>query len=108
MLDRLELLTVFAAAAKASSFRDAARRLGVSPQVVTRAIRELEQRLGETLFHRNTRRVQITATGNGSRRTRRRRWPASTRCSMQPAPRKPTTSRARSGSRRPAISGAIT
>lgn len=63
MLDRLELLTVFAAAAKASSFRDAARRLGVSPQVVTRAIRELEQRLGETLFHRNTRRVQITAYG---------------------------------------------
>lgn len=63
MLNRLEILKIFSAAATCPTFRDAAKRLGVSPQVVTRAVRELEQTLGETLFHRNTRRVQITTFG---------------------------------------------
>jgi DNA-binding transcriptional LysR family regulator len=63
MQDRLELLRIFAAAASAPSFREAAARIGVSPQVVTRAVQGLEQELGETLFHRNTRHVQITTYG---------------------------------------------
>jgi DNA-binding transcriptional LysR family regulator len=63
MLNRLDLLRIFVAAANAPSFRDAAVRLSASPQVVTRAVRELEETLGETLFHRNTRRVQITTYG---------------------------------------------
>ncbi|HEY0294773.1 MAG TPA: LysR family transcriptional regulator [Bordetella sp.] len=63
MLNRLEILRIFSAAAGSPTFREAATRLGVSPQVVTRAIRELEAALGETLFHRSTRRVQITAFG---------------------------------------------
>jgi DNA-binding transcriptional LysR family regulator len=63
MLNRLEILKVFAAAATSPTFREAARRLGVSPQVVTRAVGELERSLGETLFHRSTRRIQITAFG---------------------------------------------
>lgn len=63
MLNRLELLRIFSVAATATSFREAAMRLGVSPQVVTRAVRELEEQLSETLFHRNTRRVQITTFG---------------------------------------------
>ncbi|MGF6757726.1 LysR family transcriptional regulator [Paraburkholderia sp. GAS42] len=63
MLNRLDLLRVFVAAATAPTFRDAAVRIGASPQVVTRAVRELEETLGETLFHRNTRRVQITTYG---------------------------------------------
>lgn len=63
MLNRLELLRIFSAAAACPSFREAAVKLGVSPQVVTRAIRQLEDELGETLFHRNTRRVQITTFG---------------------------------------------
>jgi DNA-binding transcriptional LysR family regulator len=63
MLNRLEILKIFAAAAASPTFREAARRLGVSPQVVTRAVRELEQSTGETLFHRSTRRIQITAFG---------------------------------------------
>jgi DNA-binding transcriptional LysR family regulator len=63
MLNRLEILKIFAAASASPTFREAARRLGVSPQVVTRAVRELEQSLGETLFHRSTRRIQITAFG---------------------------------------------
>lgn len=63
MQDRLELLRIFATAAGASTFREAAARLGVSPQAITRAVRELEDTLGETLFHRNTRSVQITRYG---------------------------------------------
>ncbi|KXU83573.1 LysR family transcriptional regulator [Paraburkholderia monticola] len=63
MLNRLDLLKIFLAAASSASFREAATRLGVSPQVVTRAVRELEEQLKETLFHRNTRRVLITTFG---------------------------------------------
>lgn len=63
MLNRLELLKILCAAADAGSFREAATRLSLSPQSVTRAIQELEQQFGEILFHRNTRQVQITAFG---------------------------------------------
>lgn len=62
-MDRVELLRVFCTAAEAGNFRAAAVRLGMSPQGVTRAVKELETAFGETLFHRNTRRVQITAFG---------------------------------------------
>jgi DNA-binding transcriptional LysR family regulator len=63
MSNRLEALRVFCAAADAANFRDAAIRLSVSPQVVTRAVRELEEELGEPLFHRSTRGVQLTDFG---------------------------------------------
>lgn len=63
MLNRLDILKIFAAAATAPTFREAAARLGVSPQVVTRAVRELEEMLGETLFHRTTRSIRITVFG---------------------------------------------
>ncbi|MFS2102135.1 LysR family transcriptional regulator [Variovorax sp. Varisp85] len=63
MSNRLEALRVFCTAADAANFRDAAVRLSVSPQVVTRAVRELEDELGEPLFHRSTRGVQLTDFG---------------------------------------------
>lgn len=63
MTNRLETLRVFCTAADASNFREAALRLGVSPQVVTRAVQALEDELGEPLFHRSTRGVQPTAFG---------------------------------------------
>ncbi|MDH6592706.1 DNA-binding transcriptional LysR family regulator [Variovorax sp. TBS-050B] len=63
MSNRLEALRVFCAAADAANFREAAVRLAVSPQVVTRAVRELEETLGEPLFHRSTRGVQLTDFG---------------------------------------------
>lgn len=63
MNNRLELLRVFATAAGAANFREAAQRLAVSPQVVTRAVRELEDELGEPLFHRSTRGVRLTDFG---------------------------------------------
>lgn len=63
MLNRVDLLRIFCAAAQAGSFRQAAAHLGISPQAVTRAVKSLEDELGEVLFHRNTRRVHITAYG---------------------------------------------
>jgi DNA-binding transcriptional LysR family regulator len=63
MSNRLDALRVFCTAADAANFRDAAIRLSVSPQVVTRAVRELEEELGEPLFHRSTRGVQLTDFG---------------------------------------------
>ena len=63
MLNRLEMLRIFCAAAEARNFKEAAIRLGISPQAVTRAVKELEVHIGEVLFHRNTRRVQISEAG---------------------------------------------
>lgn len=63
MLNRLEMLRIFCAAAEARNFKEAAQRLGVSPQAVTRAVQELEGHVGELLFHRNTRQSQITDFG---------------------------------------------
>ncbi|MGV8920547.1 MAG: LysR family transcriptional regulator [Pseudomonas sp.] len=63
MLNRIEMVRIFCAAAESRSFREAATRLGISPQGVTRAIQALESELGEPLFHRNTRQVNITAFG---------------------------------------------
>jgi DNA-binding transcriptional LysR family regulator len=63
MQNELELLRTFRSAAESNSFREAAIRLGSSPQGVTRAIQVLERHYGEMLFHRSTRQVRITAFG---------------------------------------------
>lgn len=63
MLNRLEMMRIFCVAAESPSFKDAAARLGISPQAVTRAIKELEHTTGEPLFYRNTRHMRITDFG---------------------------------------------
>ena len=63
VLNLVELLRILQTAAECSNFREAAQRLGASPQTVTRAIKTLEDHFGELLFHRNTRQVRITAFG---------------------------------------------
>jgi DNA-binding transcriptional LysR family regulator len=63
MLNKLEMLRIFCAAAETNSFKEAAIRLGISPQAVGRAVKELEEILGEVLFFRNTRHNQITEQG---------------------------------------------
>ncbi|MGE8497856.1 MAG: LysR family transcriptional regulator [Pseudomonas sp.] len=72
MLNRMEMVRIFCVAAESTTFREAAARLGVSPQSVTRAIKELETQLGEMLFHRNTRQIHITAFGEQLARQSRR------------------------------------
>ncbi|WJM84332.1 LysR family transcriptional regulator [Dickeya chrysanthemi] len=62
-MNRLEMLRIFTTAAASRNFRDAAKQLGVSAQVITRGIQSLEEELGEVLFHRNTRGVQLTSFG---------------------------------------------
>lgn len=63
MLNLHDRLRIFCAAAEAGSFRETAIRLSMSPQGVTRAIKELEQHYGEVLFHRTTRQIRITEFG---------------------------------------------
>jgi DNA-binding transcriptional LysR family regulator len=63
-MDRLHLMTVFVTVAEEESFAAGARRLGMSPPAVTRAIFALEDRLGVKLLNRTTRYVRVTDAGN--------------------------------------------
>ncbi len=56
-------LTVFVAVAENQGFATAARRLGMSPPAVTRAVATLEDRLGVKLLNRTTRFVRTTDAG---------------------------------------------
>lgn len=62
-MDRLEEWRVFGTVASLRSFANAARRLGRSPQAVTRAVASLEARIGARLLHRTTRSVSLTSDG---------------------------------------------
>ncbi len=62
-MDRIQEMTVFAAVAEARGFAKAARALGVSAATVTRAVAELERRLGTLLVVRNTRQLRLTEAG---------------------------------------------
>ena len=62
-MDRLNLITVFVAVVDAKGFAGAARKLNISPPVVTRAINELESHLGARLLTRTTRVVRLTEAG---------------------------------------------
>ncbi len=62
-MDRLHTMAVFVAVAEQGGFAPAARKLNLSPPSVTRAVSELEVRLGARLFHRTTRSVQLTRAG---------------------------------------------
>jgi DNA-binding transcriptional LysR family regulator len=56
-------MTVFVAVAEEQGFAGGARRLGMSPPAVTRAIVALEDRLGIKLLTRTTRYVRVTDAG---------------------------------------------
>lgn len=62
-MDRLHLMTVFVTVAEEEGFAGAARRLGMSPPAVTRAIAALEEHLGVKLFRRTTRFVRVSEVG---------------------------------------------
>ena len=62
-MDRFHLMSVFVAVAEEQGFAGAARRLGLSPPAVTRAVATLERRLGVTLLNRTTRFVRVTDAG---------------------------------------------
>ncbi len=62
-MDRFHLMSVYIAVAEEQGFASGARRLGMSPPAVTRAIAALEQRLGVKLLNRTTRHVRTTEAG---------------------------------------------
>ncbi len=62
-MDRFHLMAVFVAVAEQQSFAAGARKLGMSPPAVTRAIASLEGRLGIQLLTRTTRYVRATDAG---------------------------------------------
>jgi len=59
----LSLLTSFVRAAEHGSFSAAARSLGVSPAAVSKNVAHLEAHIGVRLFHRSTRRLALTGSG---------------------------------------------
>jgi DNA-binding transcriptional LysR family regulator len=63
-MDRFHLMSVYIAVAEEQGFASAARRLGMSPPAVTRAVAALEQRLGVRLLNRTTRHVRTTEAGH--------------------------------------------
>ena len=63
-MDRFHLMNVYVAVAEEQGFASAARRLGMSPPAVTRAIAALERRLGVKLLNRTTRYVRTTEAGH--------------------------------------------
>jgi DNA-binding transcriptional LysR family regulator len=71
-MDRIEDIEVFVEVAGQGSFTAAARRLNRSPAAITRAIAQLEARLGVRLLNRTTRAVSLTDAGerflDGARR----------------------------------------
>ena len=62
-MDRLDAIATFIAVCDARGFAAAARRLRVSPSVVTRQVASLEQHLGARLLQRTTRSIGLTETG---------------------------------------------
>ncbi len=62
-MDRLQAMTTFVAVVDSGGFASAARKLNLSPPVVTRAVAELEERLGLRLLTRTTRVVRVTDAG---------------------------------------------
>jgi len=62
-VDRFENMETFIKVVEVGSMSGAAERLGVAKSAVSRRLKELETHLGVELFHRTTRRMNLTETG---------------------------------------------
>jgi len=62
-MDRFENMNIFNRVVETGSISGAAERAGVAKSVVSRRLKELEAHLGVELFHRTTRRMNLTDTG---------------------------------------------
>lgn len=62
-MDRVASMTAFATVVASGSFAAAAKRLAVSPAMVTNHVHALEERLGARLLNRTTRRLSLTEAG---------------------------------------------
>lgn len=65
MTDRIADLDIFARVVTSGSMSAAGRDLNVSPAVISKSIRRLEERLGVRLMQRTTRQIALTEAGQG-------------------------------------------
>src|SRR6202047_3904235 len=59
-MDRVTSMTAFTTVVASGSFAAAAKRLGMSPAMVTNHVKSLEERLGARLLNRTTRKLSLT------------------------------------------------
>lgn len=71
-MDRLDSISIFVAVAEQGGFVAAARKIGVSPASVSRAVAGLEETFGQLLFNRTTRALSLTEAGQSLLRSGRR------------------------------------
>jgi DNA-binding transcriptional LysR family regulator len=62
-MDKARVITLFTGVVRARSFSQAATDAGLTPQAVSKAVRQLEDHLGVRLFHRTTRSLSLTEEG---------------------------------------------
>lgn len=62
-MDTIDGMRTFVAVVADGSFSSAAKRLDMSPQLVSKYVGQLEQRLGTRLLNRSTRRLSLTEAG---------------------------------------------
>lgn len=62
-MDEWRAIATFVQAAQHGSFHKAAMAQGMTPQAVSKSIRQLEEQLGVRLFHRTTRKSALTHEG---------------------------------------------
>ena len=62
-MDRFLCIEAFVRVAQTQSFAEAARQLRLSKSVVTTRVQQLEEVLGDALFHRTTRSVRLSEMG---------------------------------------------
>jgi DNA-binding transcriptional LysR family regulator len=63
-MDRLQAMNTFVTVVETEGFASAARKLNVSPSVISRVMNELEEHLGVRLLTRTTRIVRMTDAGS--------------------------------------------
>ena len=63
IMDRIDLMKAYVAVAESGSLVGAAQRLNITPQLVSKYVRALEDQLNAQLFIRSTRSVRLTETG---------------------------------------------
>ena len=62
-MDTIDGMRTFVAVVREGAFSRAAERLGISPQLASKYVAQLESRLGARLINRTTRRISITEAG---------------------------------------------
>lgn len=62
-MDRLRRMEIFVSVVEAGQFTRAAQRLSLSKSTVSQAVSDLETYLGLQLFHRHSRSLQLTESG---------------------------------------------